>query len=381
MARKLEVQIVGNTRDLERALGRASTSASKFGHTMGTVLKAGALAAGAGLVAVGIGLDKSIKVAEEAQVSQAKLATAYRNSGISLSAYTQQIDDAEAAGRRLGFTDAETRDSLATLIGPAGDTSKAIQDMALAEDLARFKHMDLATATKTLVSVMAGNARALKSVGLNIPPVTTAVDALKRSHADLTTVQGRAELQTAKLADAQKTAEVRLAALTDRIHGQAAAFSGTGAGAIQRFHAEIQHLEATIGDALLPIIDAVITKLTDWIDALNRSAQFHRIVADTVKGLQDAWKAAMGVIDVVKDHWGQLKATVKDTVDFVTAHKAELAPAAAAVGAVVAVATAYQVLRDAIAGATAAQALFNLAVEANPYVLVATAIAAAVAAL
>src|SRR5262245_39768794 len=56
MARKIEVEIVGDSRSLERALGRSTASSSAFGKAM----KAAGIAAGA---ALGVGLATAVKSA------------------------------------------------------------------------------------------------------------------------------------------------------------------------------------------------------------------------------------------------------------------------------------------------------------------------------
>lgn len=53
MARKIEVQIVGDASSLHRALGSVQTRTSKFGKVLGTSFRAGSVAATGGLVALG----------------------------------------------------------------------------------------------------------------------------------------------------------------------------------------------------------------------------------------------------------------------------------------------------------------------------------------
>src|SRR5439155_513967 len=144
----------------------------------------------AGLALAGglaFGLEKSAKAAIEGQADQARLDAALRTTHQSITAMTPALEAAEAASRKLGFTDNDTRLSLARLEVATGDTKKATTDLALAEDIARLKKVDLATATQTLTSTLGGNARAAKSLGIILLPVTTNMDALKEKYKALGT--------------------------------------------------------------------------------------------------------------------------------------------------------------------------------------------------
>lgn len=64
-SRKLEVQIVGDTRGLQRAFGDASSSAGRFGASMARAGKVAAVGLGAGLAVVGLGLKSALSAAGE----------------------------------------------------------------------------------------------------------------------------------------------------------------------------------------------------------------------------------------------------------------------------------------------------------------------------
>src|SRR5207247_544377 len=168
----------------------------------------GKVAGVAGLALAGslvVGLEKSAHAAIEGQVSQAALDTALKNTGQSLAAMKGPLEDAEAASRKLGFTDDDTRAALAKLETATGDTGKSIKDLALAEDIARFKHVDLDAATKMLTGTLAGNTRSAKALGLVLVPVTANMDALKAKYKELGEAIPPAEAAQAKLLDKQAT--------------------------------------------------------------------------------------------------------------------------------------------------------------------------------
>ena len=105
MARKLEVEIVGDASSLHRALNQSTSSTSKYGSVLNK-LKYAAVGAGAAVAGgVVIGLEKSIHAAIEAQAVNARLGVAFKNAGLNANKYKDQIEKLESGSRKLGFTD------------------------------------------------------------------------------------------------------------------------------------------------------------------------------------------------------------------------------------------------------------------------------------
>src|SRR5215831_2137447 len=243
---KLIVEIVGTTVGLEKALSKASGDAAAFGGKMQAV--------GSKMVGVGKTMTKSltlplvafaalsVEAAVKGEASQAKLSQAIKNTGATAEQYAGQLDKAQAASRQLGFQNEDTRQALAKLVTATGSTSKALGDLGIAQDLARFKGTDLSAASTMLSSAMAGNTRAIKTLGIAYIPTTKYVDALKRSHKDLTTEQGKALERTAKLADKQANAAAVIDLVSKKVKGQADAYRNTAAGGMAAFRAQLDGL-------------------------------------------------------------------------------------------------------------------------------------------
>jgi len=249
VARQLKVDIIGDASSLENALGRAGKASSGFASKLGTIAKAGAAAA---IVAATVVLEQSIKAAMAAETSQSRLDQAFKNAGLSAKASAGQIDAAEAASRKLGFTDTDVRTALGSLITATGDVGKSMKDLAVAQDLARFKGVALGDATKMMTMAMTGSQRAAKQLGITVIPLTTHLDALKRTHLDLTTAAGKATEAHAKLLDKMATGQAVIDAVNEKVHGQGQAFADTAAGGMAQFHAQVEHLEVSLGQGLLP---------------------------------------------------------------------------------------------------------------------------------
>ncbi len=268
MARKLEVVITGDARQLDRTLKQASASTEKFHHSLKDLAKIGA--AGLGLVGVTQAVESVVEAGLDAEKSTKRLDTSMKNAGLSADKYAKQIDAAEKSGRRLGFTNSETKNSLGSLITSTGDVTKSMRELTISQDLARFKGVSLETATRALTMANAGSMRAIKQLGISIIPVTNAVDALKQAHKGVKGAIDAHSLAAAKLIDKQATIARVLDVVNAKVHGQADAYSNTASGAMARFHAALNDIQEQIAAKLLPTMTKWINYLVDHLPQIER---------------------------------------------------------------------------------------------------------------
>lgn len=159
------------------------------------------------------------------EAAMAKLGQAMQNSGLSMDIYRADVEKAIEANVRLGFTDADTVNSLATLVTATHDVSEAQRFQAAAMDLARLKGISLQEASDALVKVEAGQYRMLKSLGIQLPANASAMDAL--------------------------------AAVEKAAGGQAEAFAKTTQGSFTAASAAFDKLGSDIGERLLPVLKSI----------------------------------------------------------------------------------------------------------------------------
>ena len=81
MARKIEVQIVGDASSFHKALGQATNTSSKFGSVLGGAVKAGAYAAAGGVVALGAALKIGIDEFNDQQKVAAQTQAVLKSTG------------------------------------------------------------------------------------------------------------------------------------------------------------------------------------------------------------------------------------------------------------------------------------------------------------
>jgi hypothetical protein len=323
----------------------------------GVLTSARGLAGGLGkeLIAalgIGYGIDKAVEAWDSFDKAQVALQTAVKNSGASFDALAPKIKAAEAAGQSLGFNNAQVAQSLQQLTTSTDSPTKALQQLGLAENLARIKNIDLATATQTLTRLNAGSTRALTQLGLNLDvgsgklsSIRTATEAVSTAQTALTSVQNEVSsgqltgISAAnsltgahqKLSIAERNLAIdqgTLAKITDtlnqRLQGAAQAFAGTLPGQIAILKADLDHVGITVGHVLVPALD------------------------DLLKGIErvgsDMYTAAKAVADFL-NMLGPLKPLIEGTA-------------------------------VAFAALTAAQWAFDAAAAANPYVVIAVGIVA-----
>ncbi len=259
--RKLIVEIVGDTDSVEKAFRRTDAGSKKLdrslnqtfrGAAVGTgvfrslgrsvAFASGAFLGGAGLTKV---LHDSIGEAQDAQVTQQKLAAQFRASGQDLSQYQGQI---AATSKRLsqlaGIQDEEFTQAFTNAFRGTRNVTAALKVETVAADVAKGRNVELAAAGIALTKAYLGQTTALRRLGIQIPKNVKGMDALE--------LVGR------------------------RFAGQAAA----GTTASQRLKVALSETEETIGRALLPTVNKLTSAFAKW---LNRPENQKKIQQETEK--------------------------------------------------------------------------------------------------
>ena len=241
---------LGRIRDKFDQLGGKGSAASLFGN-----VGAKAVAAGFGLIdtaasaVVGV-LGDAKQAFQEDQASQAQLDAALRANIKGYNGQKDAIEQILLARERLGFSDDEQRVSLSSLVTRTHDVNKALELERLAMDLARQRHMDLASASDLVAKAFGGQVGALRKAGIAV--------------------------------DAHATAAEALLAVQKAVAGQAEAYANTDAGKEEAAHQRVQESMEKIGEAV------------------SKVAQFTLpILADAFVGLVDVIGSVAGVIDTV----------------------------------------------------------------------------------
>lgn len=311
MANRIEIVIDSVTTGLEKGLKKTEHGLGRFKYA----------ALGAGIAVAGglaVGLEKSVHAAVEAQKTQARLDQAFRAVGISAKSLEPSMQRVEANARKLGFTNDDVRIGLGSLVTATGNYKESVKELAIAEDLARYKGVSLADATKALTMLHAGSTRALKQLGLQVVRVTSAEDKVHEAFKKHSGSAYLAALNTAKLTDKQLTAAKTLQMVTDRVHGQAQAYSQTAVGAMAQFHAQLENIEVQIGNKLLP----TMTKALLWIMANypKMAAEIKQAyITDIRPPLVAMIALVQQVVATIRTHWSTIGPIVKSVAAIIRA--------------------------------------------------------------
>jgi hypothetical protein len=221
----LIVSIVGDTKQLGKALDAAGVDVKGFGtDTLATAAKVSVVAGAA--LAAGAAIYGMTKAAADDRAEQQKLAAAIDAAGAATADSTAQVDAAIAAGQDRAFTDSETRDGLQSLVTATKDVGKATELLTQAQDLARFAGVDLATASDAVAKAYAGQDAKLVKLVPGMTKGATAMETLGNASA--------------------------LAA------GQADIYAKSAEGMEARAGDSFSELSETIGEVFLPVLDAIL---------------------------------------------------------------------------------------------------------------------------
>lgn len=312
--RQIVVDIIGDSSKFEKATNAAVTSGSKFskqavkGFGLGVGLGVFSLATGAVDALVG-SLGDMQQAYKDDQVSVAKLGTALKNNIPNWDGNTDAVEEYAAAQGRLGFQDDEIRDSIGQLIGVTHDLTEAQELNTLAQDLARAKGIDLATATDVITKAHEGNGRALKSLGIDIGNAKTATEFLDAAQKN---VKGSAEAWAATSEGKAAVANVRNAESMEKIGKVVDRVATVVLPIAAEAFSLVADVVSNVAEAVGPLIEEIVKELTPAfrtvmafitgtvIPVLNRVAQVVLPPLRTIIGVvANAFKTHIGIMVTV----------------------------------------------------------------------------------
>jgi len=171
-----------------------------------------------------------------------------------------------------------------------------------------------------LTRAMTGSQRAAKQLGITVIPLTTNMDALAKNAT-------AAEKAHAKLLDKMATGEAVVDAVNRKVHGQGKAYADSAAGGMAQYHAQMEHLQVTIGTKLLPAFVSIIDHLNRFIVWVQKTTVQVRQWRDSViQHVQDVYTGFKNFLEYVEkiparigkaitDGAGALKKAITDLFD------------------------------------------------------------------
>jgi hypothetical protein len=275
-SRTLKLSILGDVDGLTKSLKTAGDDVDSFGDKMGKVGKMVgaafvAAAAAAGAYAIKIGVD-GVQAALEDEKAQRILALTLENTTGATKAQIAAVEDyITQTALATGVTDDELRPALSRLVRSTKDTEEAQKLLSLALDISSATGKPLEAIANSLGKAYDGNTNALGKLGLGID---------------------QSILKT-------KDFNLVYENLRSSFGGFADQEANTFQGRIDRLNVAFDEAKETIGFALLPALEKLITFVND--NALP-----------VIKALSDGFSLSegSGFGKIISD----VGATIKDTV-------------------------------------------------------------------
>jgi hypothetical protein len=249
------------------------------GQKAGFALKKAFVPAVAAVGALGGVLATASAAAIEDQASSEKLAGQLRRTTgatddqvKAVEAYIQQTELASATA------DAELRPAFSKLVTATKDVDEAQKLMTMSLDISTATGKSLEEVTEALSQAYGGNTGALEGLDASL---RTAIE------------------EGATFDELGKT-------LTDTYGGANAEFANTAEGGLAKFQIQMDNAKVSIGNAVLPIIEALIPALMSLADFLADNTQLLIIIGGVIGGVAATVIVLNGIIKV----WSTLTKTL-----------------------------------------------------------------------
>jgi hypothetical protein len=362
----LKVVIAGDASGASKAMADTASAADKMQAGM---QKAGAVAAGA-MAATAAGAAKAVGAASDLQQSMGAVESVFGAASGTIEAF------ADTAAQSVGLSAREFNE-LASVSGAM------LQNLGYSADEAAQKTIDLSKRAADLAAVFGGPAS--QAMDAMNAALRGEYDSLEQYGVKLSesAVQQAALTATHKTAASQLTANEKAQAALNLIMQQSAAAAGQFQGESNTLAVQQQQLKASfedtaaqLGTVLLPYFTQFVGWLQQAVTWVSENQATVQALVVGIGGLAAAVlgiNAAMSTWKAVSEAWTNVT-KVADGVQklFKTGTEASTVATLAQKAATIASSTATKTW-------TAIQKAFNLVMEANPIMLVVTAIAALIA--
>jgi hypothetical protein len=235
-------------------IGEIEGKSKGLGATLASIGKGvalGGLAAFAGIATF------SIKRALEGEQALVRLQNAIHNAGPEFAGLEKRAESLAGQFAKWGFTNDELEATLTKLIPVTKNEADAVAKATLAANFAKQAHISLESATNLVAQAETGRLRGIAKY----------IGGLKDANG------------------ATLSAEVALSKLAAVTSGAADRSASKFSGRLQALHAQVQNLAEKIGNALIPIIEKMVSAISvavDWLEKHKAIAIALAIVVGTV---------------------------------------------------------------------------------------------------
>lgn len=294
--RKLIVEIIGDDRSLQRALGRSERATSGFSGTLKSLGKTAGLAAGvAGLGAIAYSLRAGIGEWQESTKVAAQTQAVLKSTGGAANITARQVDElANSLLRKSGVDDETIKSGENVLLTFRNIRNEAGKGNDIFGQATRAT-LDLSVALgkdMTSSAILVGKA-------LNDP--VGALGALTRAGVQFSAAQKGVIKDMVAAGDTMGAQKMILKELNAEFGGSAEAVGKTLPGQIAIARESFKNFTADLVAKMIPAITQAVNWTRDhWPEISAAISQAWQTVKPILQALADLF---MGVVAVVRDHW------------------------------------------------------------------------------
>jgi hypothetical protein len=372
--RKLEIQIVGDSRSLERAFGRASSSSGGLGRSLKTLGKVAAVGVGAAFAGLAVALKVGFDELAEGQLVAAQTSAVLKSTGAAANVTAKEVDDLSMSLSRMSGVDDE-------LIGKGQNMLLTFTNVR--DEVGKGNDV-FSQATKTMLdmSVATGRdmAKSAVTMGKALNDPISGMSTLTRIGVKFTDAQKKQVKAMVEAGDVMGAQKLILAELNTRFAGSAKAAGETFPMQLAKLKNAFAEAAAGLAEILLPYL----IRFANWVNG-----NMPKIEAG-FRTLGDIISAAFGVIgpvimNVVVPGIQRMVELGKDIVGVYGRFKGVIEPITAALLVLTAAIVAHVLYVKIASAATEKwakiQQVLNAVMSANPILKIAVLLLALGAAL
>ncbi len=283
----VRIKIFGDISDFNKSMTAVTNSISKFGKTLMNLGAAVGLAFGVGAL-VNFGKE-SIKLASDIQEFQNVIDVTFGQGA-------RQIEEfAQSAAAAFGLSELSAKQytgTMGAMLKSSGLATAQAQEMSttlagLAGDMASFYNLDTDTAFEKIRAGISGETEPLKQLGINMSVANLEAYALS---------QGITKVYNAMSPAEQVLLRYNyLLSVTTDAQGDFARTSGSFANQVRLLQLNFDQLRIAVGNALIPIAQAVLPSINAIIEDLTKLAQVFAQVTALLFGKSAEVKAVSGI--------------------------------------------------------------------------------------
>jgi hypothetical protein len=292
---RLEVELLGDSRSLERAFARSEKAAAKFQRT----IVRGAAAAGLGLGVADLvrGIESTVNAASNLNEQMSRTTVVFSSSSDEIKKWSETTATSMGLAQDQALEAVSTFGTLFTNIGTApAESARLSKSLAvLGADLASFANTPVPDALAAIRSGLTGEIEPLRRYGAFLSEAAVQQEAFR-----VTGKKSTDELTTQDKVLARYRLIVRQTTLAQ---GDFTRTSGGLANQQRILTANIRNLQIALGEALIPKLTDTIKRMNEWLEKPENKKR----VIDGWTSSVDALAAAFGGLAQAQQKRGETK--------------------------------------------------------------------------